>query len=85
MNVALRAAGGVRGTVDPDGRPISGVEVDFEGPDQYGNQGEFYAVTDAKGEYSGVDLPPAGYWVCFTDVTFWEKCDEAVGARRAVP
>ncbi|HEY2299904.1 MAG TPA: carboxypeptidase-like regulatory domain-containing protein [Jatrophihabitans sp.] len=83
VDLKLKAAGGIRGTVrDRQGRPIAGVEVDFEGPDQYGNEGEFYAVTDSRGRYQGVDLPPAAnYWVCFSDVYFWEKCDKHITVK----
>jgi hypothetical protein len=74
-DLALPAAGGVRGTVTkPDGTPLAGVEVDLEGPSQYGNQGEFYAYTDKHGHYQAVDLPAARYQVCFSDVYFYEKC-----------
>ena len=74
-DLSLAAAGGVRGTITkPDGTPLAGVEVDLDGPAQYGNEGEFYAFTDSHGHYQAVDLPPAKYQVCFSDVYFLEKC-----------
>jgi hypothetical protein len=74
-DVRLAAAGGISGVVrGRDGRPMPNVAVDLEGDAQYGNQGEFYAYTDRFGRYTAVDLPPGSYQVCFSNVTFWEKC-----------
>ncbi len=74
-DLALPAAGGVRGTITkPDGTPLAGVEVDLDGNTQYGNEGEFYAYTDKHGHYQALDLPPVKYEVCFSDVYYYEKC-----------
>ncbi|HZZ96741.1 MAG TPA: carboxypeptidase regulatory-like domain-containing protein, partial [Jatrophihabitantaceae bacterium] len=84
IDLKLEAAGGVRGrVVDKHGRPIRGVEIELEGPSQFGNEGEFYAVTDAHGRYSAVDLPPAKYEACFSNRYFYEQCYPHTNLRHA--
>ena len=75
VDMTLKPAGGVSGVVrGTDGKPMPNVQVDIEGPSQYGNEGEFYAYTDGRGRYTAVDLPSARYAVCFSNFFFYESC-----------
>lgn len=84
VNASFRRAGAISGIVrDKDGRPLRNVEIDLEGNTYLGNQGEFYAVTDAHGHYIAVDLPPVKFEVCFSNLFFFEKCYRKPGASHA--